>query len=36
VPCGESSQWGDYHFRELALYVQRLAAGGPYYRFFGP
>ena len=24
-PCGESSQWGDYHLRELALYVQRLA-----------
>jgi unsaturated chondroitin disaccharide hydrolase len=36
VPCGESSQWGDYHLRELALYVQRLAAGAPYYRFFGP
>ena len=25
VPCGESSQWGDYHLRELALHVQRLA-----------
>jgi unsaturated chondroitin disaccharide hydrolase len=36
VPCGESSQWGDYHLRELALYVQRLAANAPYYRFFGP
>jgi unsaturated chondroitin disaccharide hydrolase len=36
VPCGESSQWGDYHLRELALYVQRLADGGPYYCFFGP
>ncbi len=36
VPCGESSQWGDYHFRELALYVQRLGAEAPYYRFFGP
>jgi hypothetical protein len=36
VPCGESSQWGDYHLRELALYVQRLAAEAPYYRFFGP
>ncbi len=36
VPCGESSQWGDYHLRELALYVQRLAADAPYYRFFGP
>jgi len=36
VPCGESSQWGDYHLRELALLVQRLARGGPYYVFFGP
>ncbi len=34
VPCGESSMWGDYHVRELALYVQRLALGGPYYNFF--
>lgn len=36
VPCGESSQWGDYHLRELALLVQRLAQGAPYYVFFGP
>ena len=36
VPCGESSMWGDYHARESALYVQRLATGGPYYTFFGP
>jgi len=36
VPCGESSQWGDYHLRELALFVKRLADGGPYYSFFGP
>ena len=34
IPSGESSQWGDYHLRELALYVQRLAAGGPYHSFF--
>jgi unsaturated chondroitin disaccharide hydrolase len=34
VPFGESSQWGDYHLRELALLVQRLARGGPYYAFF--
>jgi len=26
VPCGEACMWGDYHLRELALYVQRLAA----------
>jgi unsaturated chondroitin disaccharide hydrolase len=35
TPCGESSMWGDYHLRELALYVQRLARGGPYLAFFG-
>ena len=35
VPCGESSMWGDYHARELALYIQRLAENGPYYTFFG-
>lgn len=33
VPCGESCMWGDYHLRELALYVQRIAEGGDY-RFF--
>ncbi len=36
VPCGESSQWGDYHLRELALVVQRIADDEPYYTFFGP
>jgi hypothetical protein len=35
VPCGESSQWGDYHARELALYVQRLYESKPYLTFFG-
>ena len=25
IPRGESSMWGDYHARELALYLQRLA-----------
>jgi len=35
TPRGESSQWGDYHLREAALYVQRLAKGGPYLSFFG-
>lgn len=34
VPCGESSMWGDYHAREAALYVQRLAEKGPYLKFF--
>ena len=36
VPCGESSMWGDYHMREVALYVERLAEDAPYYTFFGP
>jgi hypothetical protein len=35
VPCGESAMWGDYHLRELALYIKRLAAGGPALTFFG-
>lgn len=33
IPRGESSMWGDYHARELALYIDRLAAGKDY-RFF--
>ena len=36
TPRGESSQWGDYHLREAALYVKRLAEGSPYLTFFGP
>jgi hypothetical protein len=36
VPNGESSMWGDYHLRELALYVQRVAKDEPYHAFFGP
>jgi hypothetical protein len=35
VPNGESSMWGDYHLRELALYLRRVATGAPYYTFFG-
>lgn len=35
IPRGESSMWGDYHARELALHLQRLIEGGPYYTFFG-
>ena len=34
VPRGEASMWGDYHMRELALMVQRLAHDRPYYSFF--
>jgi unsaturated chondroitin disaccharide hydrolase len=36
TPRGESSQWGDYHVREAALYVKRLAEQGPYLTFYGP
>ena len=36
VPNGESSMWGDYHAREAAVYVQRLANDEPYHRFFQP
>jgi unsaturated chondroitin disaccharide hydrolase len=34
IPCGEATMWGDYHAREAALMVLRMAQGGPYYRFF--
>ncbi|MBC7891681.1 MAG: glycoside hydrolase family 88 protein [Sphingobacteriaceae bacterium] len=34
IANGESSMWGDYHLREAALYVQRMAESGPYYTFF--
>ena len=34
VPNGESSMWGDYHAREVALYVQRVARDEPYLTFF--
>lgn len=35
VPCGESSMWGDYHAREVALYVQRIVEKKPYLTFWG-
>jgi len=34
IPCGESSLWGDYHARELALTLLREADERPYPRFF--
>ena len=34
-PNGESSMWGDYHAREAALLLQRVAAGEKYYTFAG-
>jgi unsaturated chondroitin disaccharide hydrolase len=33
VPQGESSMWGDYHAREVALYVHRILKKEPYYSF---
>ena len=33
---GESSMWGDYHAREVALYLLRLAENRPYLRFWAP
>jgi len=35
VPCNESSMWGDYHARELMLYITRLIRKEPYYTFYG-
>lgn len=35
IPRGESSMWGDYHARELALLLQRLIENKPYPTFFG-
>jgi unsaturated chondroitin disaccharide hydrolase len=35
VPCGESCMWGDYHLRELALYLKRLISRTElYYTFY--
>ena len=34
VPNGESSMWGDYHARELALMLLREAKREPYFTFF--
>lgn len=34
IPNGESSMWGDYHARELALYLQRVMNQEKYYTFF--
>jgi len=36
VPNGESSMWGDYHLRELALLLLREARGEAYLTFFDP
>ncbi|MDH3650739.1 MAG: glycoside hydrolase family 88 protein [Saprospiraceae bacterium] len=34
IANGESSMWGDYHLREVALYLQRIINDAPYLDFF--
>jgi hypothetical protein len=34
IPHGESSMWGDYHAREVALYLQRIINNETYYTFY--
>ena len=35
IPNGESSMWGDYHAREVALYLTKQLKGEQYYSFYG-
>jgi hypothetical protein len=34
IPNGESSMWGDYHAREVALYIQRVINNEIFHTFF--
>jgi len=34
IPNGESSMWGDYHAREVALFLHRIVQNEKYYTFF--
>jgi unsaturated chondroitin disaccharide hydrolase len=34
IPNGESSMWGDYHIREVCLYLHRIIQNEKYYTFF--
>jgi len=34
IPYGESCMWGDYHARELALYLQRIIKNETYFTYF--
>ncbi|MGC4037276.1 MAG: hypothetical protein QM764_15055 [Chitinophagaceae bacterium] len=34
IPNGESSMWGDYHIREVCLYLQRVVNNEKYYTFY--
>ena len=36
IPNGEACMWGDYHLRELGIYLQRVIREEIYYTFFGP
>ena len=36
IPYGESCMWGDYHLREVCIYLQSLIGAGPDHCFFGP
>lgn len=36
IPCDESSMWGDYHARELMLYLIKQLKSERYYMFFEP
>lgn len=35
IPCGESTMWGDYHAREVVLYLQKIIQKEPYLTFWG-
>jgi rhamnogalacturonyl hydrolase YesR len=34
IPFGESSMWGDYHAREVCLYLRRIIKNETYYTFY--
>jgi hypothetical protein len=34
IPCGESSMWGDYHLREVCLYLHKIICEEKYYTYF--
>ncbi len=34
TPRGEATMWGDFHLREVCIYVERLSGRGPYHTFF--
>jgi hypothetical protein len=34
IPYGESSMWGDYHIREVCIYLHRIITNEIYYTYF--